>query len=110
MVYFNSNQAISFRYETGDFIGDGIQRRSVVCELVDVDSSGAKPVTKVVDMGRSICHPKDSFCKETGRKRALADALKMGNYGVFERKTIWSAYLNRPRGQVVDTTSYVTAS
>ena len=99
MVYFNSNQAISFRYETGDFIGDGIQRRSVVCELVDVDSSGGKPVTKVMSMGRSICHPKDSFNKETGRKRSLADALKAGKYGQFERATIWEAYLNRSRGE-----------
>ena len=99
MVYFNSNQAISFRYETGDFIGDGVQRRSVVCELVDVDTRGVKPSTKVVAMGRSICHPKDSFNKEIGRKCALADALKAGNYGIFERKTIWNAYLNRSRGE-----------
>jgi hypothetical protein len=101
MVYFNSNQAISFRYETGDFIGDGVVRRSVVCELVDVDTSGAKPVTKLASMGRSICHPKDSFCKETGRKRALADALNAGNYGILDRKIIWNAYLNRSRGEVV---------
>ena len=98
MVYYNTNQAISFRYETGDFIGDGIQRRSVVCELVDV-TLWTRTSTKVVAMGRSVCHPKDSFNKEIGRKCALADALKAGGFGVFERKAIWDAYLNRSRGE-----------
>ena len=118
MVYFNSNQAISFRYTTYTRIADRVgrpdeARRAVICELVNVDASSGKPTTTVFATGESICHPRDNFSKDTGRRKALAKAIQNGIPrlgGVEFRKAIWDAYLNRPRGQVVDTTNYVTAS
>ena len=44
----------------------------------------------------SYCHPSDNFCKETGRKLALAKALR--SYSRKFRTAAWEAYLERPRG------------
>lgn len=40
--------------------------------------------------GRSICHPADNFCKSTGRKLALANAMK--NFDRNLRTAIWKEY------------------
>lgn len=93
MIYFSNNQAISFRYETVE--NRRVPRRVVVCELVDVYLSSGKIKTNVVFEGRSICHPSDRFNKETGRKRALADALKNSGFNYDQRKVVWEAYFNR---------------
>ena len=41
--------------------------------------------------GESICHPKDNYCKSTGRKLALASA--MASFDRDLRKAIWQEYL-----------------
>ena len=40
--------------------------------------------------GVAYCHASDNFCKSTGRKLALADA--MTNFDRDLRKTIWQEY------------------
>ena len=95
MIYFSNNQAISFRYET--VVNRKVPRRVVVCELVDVWLSSGSIKTEVVFEGRSICHPNDRFTKETGRKRALADALKNSGFNYDARKLVWEAYHNRAK-------------
>jgi hypothetical protein len=50
--------------------------------------------TAAVD-GVSICKPPDQFCRDTGRKLALAHAL--GRYGLDKasRAAVWARYLDR---------------
>ena len=43
----------------------------------------------------AYCHPNDNFCKETGRKLALARALKALGVPVEFRREAWLCYLNR---------------
>jgi hypothetical protein len=45
----------------------------------------------IVGRGMAVCHPGDNFCRSTGRKRALADAVFPLDYAV--RKAIWDEYL-----------------
>lgn len=47
--------------------------------------------------GLSICHPVDQFCKNTGRKLALADAIK--DLPREKRRVFWQEYF-RARGKV----------
>ncbi len=40
--------------------------------------------------GESTCHPKDNFCKSTGRKLALANAMM--DFDRDLRKAVWKVY------------------
>jgi hypothetical protein len=42
--------------------------------------------------GVAKCHPKDQYCKDEGRKRSLALALKEGEFTYDERKFVWGKY------------------
>ena len=56
---------------------------------------GAMPIG-LYGNGYSYCHPNDNFCRETGRKLALARALRV-HIRPF-RTAAWKAYLGKPRG------------
>ncbi len=45
--------------------------------------------------GEASLHPKDAYCKETGRKLALKRALKVGGFSREQRKLFWAAYRYR---------------
>ena len=47
----------------------------------------------IIGMGNASCTINDCFCKETGRKIALARAVS--TLPKPERKKVWKAYLNR---------------
>lgn len=47
--------------------------------------------------GLAVCVKGDPFKKETGRKNALARALKDAKLLKSERKQVWERYLHRPR-------------
>jgi len=50
----------------------------------------AKLNDKIVGRGISVCHPDDNFCKSTGRKKALVDAIFSFSKSI--RKMIWEQY------------------
>ncbi len=73
--------------------------RYTVCEI--------KHGYKTVAIGAAECHPKDNFCKETGRKLALARALqilfpnkrkKRSKVVQARRRLFWQAYAEKRGG------------
>ncbi len=64
----------------------GSVHRGVTCELIDAEGKG-------VALGASLCHPKDNFCRETGRKLALTRAIT--GFNKAQRAAIWAVYLHR---------------
>jgi len=61
----------------------------------------------IVSEGVAECHPKDNFCKNTGRKLSLARALKYFDKGFPSpskasarkvRKLFWDAYAAKRGG------------
>lgn len=44
--------------------------------------------------GAAYCHPKDNFCKATGRKIALRRVLVVAKLPRQDREAIWREYLN----------------
>ena len=56
------------------------------CYLLKEDNS-------IIGVGNASCTINDCFCKETGRKIALARAVS--TLPKPERKKVWKAYLNR---------------
>ena len=88
-----------------------VTHRATVCTISKVMPNGE---LKVLDVGVAMCHEGDTFCKETGRKRSLTNALqykyyiKNENYHKLaytevsdsrfskeEREVIWKAYFDR---------------
>lgn len=60
-------------------------RKSTVCLLGDDEV-----------IGEAICHPKDQFCKKTGRKKAFGKALiKMFPDSKVVRQAYWLAFLRK---------------
>lgn len=51
---------------------------------------------RVVGVGMAVCHPMDNFCRATGRKRALADALHTLTRKLLldkkARTAVWAEY------------------
>jgi len=74
--------------------------RYTLCEIMRGD--------KVVAFGAAECHPKDNFCKNTGRKIALVRALqilfptkrgkKRSRAIIARRKVFWDAYAEKRGG------------
>ena len=64
-----------------------------------------RPTGKVVESldliahGKADCHPKDQFCKNTGRKLALARALKMLTSDRKLRRIYWEKYFETRHGE-----------
>lgn len=81
---------INFRYDRKPPPNSSVEVRSVRC-VIATDSGG-------LSFGRSWCHQNDQFSKETGRKLALARALKEFDRGF--RTVAWKAYLGRKGEQV----------
>lgn len=60
---------------------------------VEVELSPEFPEGEATLLGEAICHPKDNFCKEVGRKLALARAIK--GLPRASRMLVWDAYFKR---------------
>jgi len=74
--------------------------RYTICEIMRGD--------KIVASGAAECHPKDNFCKDTGRKLALSRALqiifpnkrgkKRSRATQARRQVFWDAYAEKRGG------------
>lgn len=53
---------------------------------------------EIVGQGMAICNPVDGFCKETGRKIALADALVSAGVTRHVRSLFWEQYFASKNG------------
>ena len=63
---------------------------------------------KIIALGTAECHPKDNFCKDTGRKLSLARALqflfpnkkgkKRSKATQAKRQVFWDAYAEKRGG------------
>lgn len=87
---------------TGLAVQDTRLIRHSRCEILEVKPGEEKMRTDELSILASAtvrCHPKDNFCKETGRKMALKAAIKVLHPPLKqdERAWIWDCYLNRPR-------------
>jgi len=69
------------------------KRKSTSCVIKLED--GTKLIT-----GIAFLHPKDNFCKATGRKVSLARALKLYGFSKEERKKFWSDYFRQVKGNI----------
>jgi len=63
--------------------------RHTECKIL-VDNGGEVPAFSGI--GYSRCHPKDNFCKETGRQLSLKKALEDAEFSKEDRKTVWENY------------------
>jgi len=52
----------------------------------------------VIATGKAVCHHKDHFCREKGRKVSLARAIFNAGMPKEERRTIWELYRNMKVG------------
>ena len=68
---------VRFRHEVKKFVNE---HRLVCCTINDGEEEYA------------LCNPKDQFCKATGRKIALARALKNMNFDKPSRRQFWAEY------------------
>ena len=66
-------------------------RRATICEIFEF---GEKSVRRLAN-GVVRCYYLDTFSKASGRKKALALALKEAGFNRAEREKIWIAYHNR---------------
>lgn len=71
--------------------------RGTSCKLFAVEEHDGHLKVTTLAQGVASCHHKDNFCRETGRKVAIAKALKNAAFTYDQRKLIWEAWLNRPR-------------
>jgi hypothetical protein len=89
------------------------RRRDSECRIVRlVKTAGDDVITyELVARGKASCSPEDNFCKETGRVKALADALRRAKkssdplFGVHDEASskrfqavedqVWGQYMNR---------------
>lgn len=55
------------------------------CSLATISLNGSQN-----SVGMSVCHPVDNFCRATGRKKALAYALK--TFSKELRTDVWREY------------------
>lgn len=76
---------VDFNYLSSGTTWVNIKRRIINCIVVS-------PIG-VYYTADAICHPDDSFNKETGRKIALTRAIK--SLPKDERRKIWEAYFKR---------------
>jgi hypothetical protein len=83
-----------------DNTAQDIQRRLTFCELAEVafsgDSTGHNDEKSYLVLGEgwAVCHEKDQFRKEVGRKIALTGALTAAGLDREAREQVWAAYLD----------------
>lgn len=70
------------------------ESRQTVC-TISVAEPGANPPWTPLARDVRRTHPKDNFCKETGRKLALARAISSLPWDKDARRSAWTSYLNR---------------
>lgn len=96
MIATDTGLAIQFTHETifvdppGPIRLDArkVEARTTICTLVNKSN-------EIVAEGEAFCHVNDQFNKETGRKLALARALKESELSQESRALIWQAYFSR---------------
>lgn len=74
----------------GKDVLDTVTIRYTHCELF-ILSDDRLTLAKLA-RGTARCSPRDNFCKETGRKVALADALKKSDLKKADREIVWKWY------------------
>jgi len=105
-----NNIAYVFRWDYGEkpreHAGETWDARMSYCDVTKIintviqSSDGKKvEIEDVVAFGNAECSRHDNFCKETGRKVSLANALKKAGFTQPERKLVWDAYFNRAPGK-----------
>jgi hypothetical protein len=101
IVVFGGNGrrfSINFKYDKSicELIHSeyNVIRRKCICTIVEEISESCKQRVEI-SKEFSICHPKDSFNKEIGRKIALTRTLYYTRFGKSIRREFWNAYLNR---------------
>jgi hypothetical protein len=97
-----------------DAASQQLGRRLSVCEIIELRYPGGyfpnstqvnygdNAEYRVLAQGVSICHPKDAFCKATGRKISLTAALALASAATLgdaalsrdDRADVWSEFLN----------------
>lgn len=97
--------------ETGRLVQETIKVRQTRCEILEI-KEGEERVTDhgILAVATVRCDPRDNFCKETGRKLALKQAIHVLHPPLSkeDREWMWDRYLNRPRpksvpkGEVLD--------
>lgn len=88
--------------EKGIYVQEMAPVRGTRCEVLEVEegSENASPRTlPIIAVGTVRCDPRDNFIKETGRKKALKQALRVVHPLLTreERAIVWGTYLGRPR-------------
>lgn len=63
------------------------------CKIQNINSDGW------VRWGATSLHPKDNYCRNTGRKMSLARAMREGKFTKDDRKLFWDKYFE-VRGKV----------
>lgn len=95
------NYRVEFKHDQSDYtrrerIEIGIGGSFTDCTISHIDSGD----NVVIDaFGYSTCHPKDQYNKNTGRKVALAKALKNFTGDRKLRKRFWDAYFRARNGK-----------
>lgn len=92
------NYTVRFRRcGLGDYVGPEFKRLTRC--IIDNSASGD------IVVGVARCSIRDQFCRDTGRKVALANALKNGKFSRAERQNFWDAYHSMcNRIPMIDTT------
>lgn len=57
-------------------------------------TKGKESDGEFVAAGFALLHPKDNFCKEKGRRVALAKALRDTDFNKTQKASFWEAYRN----------------
>lgn len=57
-------------------------------------TKGKESDGEFISAGISLLHPKDTFCKEKGRRIALAKALQESGFTKSQKASFWETYRN----------------
>ncbi len=86
---------------TGLWVQDVIKVRHTRCEILEVQGDPPYILSSlpILAVATTRCDPRDNFCKETGRKISLRQAIKVLHPPLSkeDREWVWGEYLDRPR-------------
>lgn len=89
MFTTKSNYKVVFEHtDNGKSFKDKNWRRTTVCRIKDLQ-------TEQVIIGIAVCNPVDNYNYNEGRKKALTEALKNGEFSREERREFWEGYFKK---------------
>ena len=93
------NYVVKFEHGSDSSLYPGCLVQVTGCHILRV--TRGKRTKPTPGKGLAVCHPGDVFCKNEGRKRSLARALKAGGCTKPIRTKFWEAYfkLTQPKPQ-----------